>query len=138
MKKNLYGFILLLFLFASCSTTRNSIANTQEDIALITEIKKIDKNPSDTILQNKLNSLYENAAKIHLDNIDNYSTLAGPEKWWKIIKEYQALQHLSGVINSSANAKKFLRTKFCGRTNSKLWPSIRIMAIWMWRFQVPV
>ncbi len=110
MKKNLYGFILLLFLFTSCSTSRNSIANTQEDIALITEIKKIDINPSDTILQNNLNGLYENAAKIHLDNIDNYSTLAGPEKWWKIIKEYQALQHLSIVINSSANAKKFLRT----------------------------
>lgn len=110
MKKNLYPLILLLFLFASCSSSRNSIANTQEDIALLTAIKKFDKNPSDTGLKNNLSFLYENAAKVHLDNIDVYSSLTEPDKWAKIIKEYQALQHLSGVINSSASAKKFLKT----------------------------
>lgn len=110
MKKNLFGLAILLFLFASCNSTRNSIANTQEDIALLNAIKKLDKNPSDAGLKNNLASLYDNAEKIHLDKIDVYTTLTEPGKWDKIISEYQALQHLSGVINSSANAKKLLRT----------------------------
>ncbi len=110
MKKSLYALIMLLFLLGSCSSSRNSIANTQEDIALLAAIKKLDKNPNDTSLQNNLSALYEDAAKVHLDNIDVYSTLTSPDKWEKIINEYQVLQHLSGVINSSANAKKFLKT----------------------------
>ena len=110
MKKNLYFLIMLLFLFASCSSSRNSIANTQEDIALLNAIKKLDKTPSDTGLRNNLNSLYENAARIHLDNIDIYGTLTEPDRWDKILREYQALQHLSDVINSSGNAQKFLKT----------------------------
>ncbi len=108
MKKNLFTWIFLVLLFASCSSSRNTIANTQEDIALLTAVKKLDKNPSDTSLKNNLSGLYENAIKIHLDNIDVYSTLTEPEKWDKIIKEYQALQHLSAVINNSTSAKKFL------------------------------
>ncbi len=108
MKRNLFGIVIFLFLFASCSSTRNSIANTQEDIALLTAIKKLDKNPSDTSLRNNLSSLYNSASKIHLDNIGVYSTLMEPDKWNKIIKEYQALQHLSEVINSSSYAAKLL------------------------------
>lgn len=108
MKRNLFSIIVFLFLLASCSSTRNSIANTQQDIALLTAIKKLDKSPSDTSLRNNLSSLYNNASKIHLDNINVYSTLMEPDKWNKIIKEYQALQHLSEVINSSSNATKLL------------------------------
>ncbi len=110
MKKILYSLIILFFLFASCRSSRNSIANTQEDIALLAAIKKLDKNPGDTSLQNNLSAFYEDATKVHLDNIDVYGTLTSPDKWEKIINEYQVLQHLSGVINSSANAKKFLKT----------------------------
>ncbi len=108
MKRNLFSILILLFLLASCSGTRNSIANTQQDMALLTAIKKLDKNPSDTSLRNNLSSLYNSASKIHLDNIDVYSTLMEPDKWNKIIKEYQALQHLSEVINSSSNVAKLL------------------------------
>ncbi|MEO6637087.1 MAG: hypothetical protein ABIN25_02350 [Ginsengibacter sp.] len=108
MKRNLYSIVILLFLFASCSSTRNSIANTPKDIALLSSIKKLDKSPADTALRNNLSNQYNNASKIHLNNIDVYSTLMEPGKWNKIIREYQALQHLSGVINSSSNAAKFL------------------------------
>ncbi len=110
MKRNLFGLLLVLFLITSCSSTRNSIANTQQDIALLTAIKKLDKNPSDTNLRNNLSNLYKDASKIHLDNIEVYSTLMEADKWGKIIKEYQALQHLSEVINSSSNAKKLLNS----------------------------
>ena len=110
MKKNFFTLIFLVLLFASCSSSRNTIANTQEDLALLTTIRKLDKNPSDSSLKNNLGVLYENAVKIHLDNIDVYSTLTEPNKWDKIINEYQALQHLSAVISSSASAKKFLNS----------------------------
>ncbi|MEO6219808.1 MAG: hypothetical protein ABIO81_05230 [Ginsengibacter sp.] len=108
MKKHITGLVLILFLFASCSTSRNTIANTPEDKALLTAIKKLDKNPSDNNIQNVLSSLYADAAKVHLENIDIYNTLTDTDKWGKIIKEYQALQHLTQVINSSSVAKGFL------------------------------
>lgn len=73
-------------------------------------IKKLDKNSSDTSLRNNLSSLYNSASKIHLDNIEVYGTLMEPDKWNKIIREYQALQHLSEVINSSSNAAKLIKT----------------------------
>ena len=110
MKKNFFTLIFLVLLFASCSSSRNTIANTPEDLALLTAIKKFDKNSSDTSLKNNLSIHYENAVKIHLDNIDVYRTLTEPDKWDKIINEYQALQHLSAVISSSASAKKFLNS----------------------------
>lgn len=110
MKNNLILLVFILLLFASCRSTRNTISNTPEDIALLNAIKKFDKSPSDTSLRNNLNSIYENAIKVHLDNIDVYTTLTEPGKWEKIIKEYQVLQRLSGVINGSSNAKKFLKT----------------------------
>lgn len=110
MKKHFFTLIFLVLLFASCSSSRNTIANTQEDLALLTTIRKLDKNPSDSSLKNNLGVLYENAVKIHLDNIDVYRTLTEPDKWDKIINEYQALQHLSAVISSSASAKKFLNS----------------------------
>ena len=101
--------MLILFVFASCSSTRIP-TNTAEDLALINAVKNLDKHPSDTSMRNNVSNLYENASRIHLDNIDIYSTLTEPDKWNKIIKEYQALQHLSGVINNSAAAKNFLKT----------------------------
>ncbi len=110
MKRNFFSIIIFLFLFASCSSTRNSVANTQQDIALLTAIKKLDKSPSDTGLRNNLSNLYNDASKIHLDNIDVFSTLMEPDKWNKIIREYQALQHLSEVINGSSNAANLLKT----------------------------
>lgn len=110
MKHNLIGLVFLVFLLSSCSSTRHSIAKTQEDIALLSAIKKVDKTPSDTGLKNNLSTLYESAAQVHLDNIEVYNSLTEPDKWEKISKEYQALQHLSGVINSSYNAKKLLKT----------------------------
>ncbi len=111
MKKYLYGLVLSLFLFASCSTSRNSVANTPEDKALLAAIKSLDKNPSATELQHNISHLYSDASKLHLDNIDVYKTLTEPDKWEKIIKEYGALQHLSDVINNSANAKKFIKAR---------------------------
>jgi len=107
MKKYLY--IVLAILLASCGSSRNSVANTPEDKALIGAIKKLDKDPSNITIQNTLSELYKNATKVHLDNIEVYKTLTDVDKWDKIIREYAALQKVAEIINSSSSAKKFLK-----------------------------
>ncbi len=109
MNKLIYGLGILTFLFFSCSSSRNTIATTQEDKALLSAIKKLDKKPSDNDLRNIITALYDNAAKVHLDNIEMYSSLTEADKWDKIIKEYRSLQHLSDVIKTSGTASNLLR-----------------------------
>ncbi|HEV2832990.1 MAG TPA: hypothetical protein VGW31_13500 [Hanamia sp.] len=109
MKTYLYVIFLSATMLFACSGSRNSVANTAEDKALIGAIKSLDKNPSDVSTQNNLNELYTEASKIHLDNIEVYETLKEADKWDKIIKEYYSLQKLSDVINSSSAAKKIIK-----------------------------
>ncbi len=109
MNKLLYSLFLVLFFMASCRSSRNSITSTQEDKLLLAALKKLDKNSSDTTLQNSFSNLYLEAAKVHLDNIDIYNTLIDVAKWNKIIKEYESLQRLTDVINSSVTAKRLVK-----------------------------
>ncbi len=102
----LFAFILLV---SSCSTTKNSIANTPEDKALLSAIKKLDKNPGDTGLKNALTGLYNDASKVHLNNIEIYNSVTDAGKWDKIINEYLALQHLSNIIHSSDAIGRLLK-----------------------------
>ncbi|MEP7251231.1 MAG: hypothetical protein ABI683_02590 [Ginsengibacter sp.] len=111
MKNFLYPLICLVIILMSCGSSRNSIANTQEDIALLDAIKRLDKKPSDTSNQRNLFFLYDKATKVHLDNIATYNTLTEPDKWDKIIREYQVLQHISDVINGSKSAANLLHTE---------------------------
>lgn len=108
MKRYLYIFLVAILLSA-CGSSRNSVANTPQDKALISAIKKLDKDPSNTAIQNTLSDLYKDATKVHLDNIEVYQTLNDVEKWDKIIREYAALQKVAEIINSSSSAKKFLK-----------------------------
>ncbi|MEO6187338.1 MAG: hypothetical protein ABIO82_07210 [Ginsengibacter sp.] len=108
MKKLIYGLSLLTFLLWSCSSSRNMIATTQEDKALLSAIKKLDKKPTDDDLRDTIAALYENAAKVHLENIKVYNTLTEADKWDKIIREFRSLQHLSDVINTSNAARSIL------------------------------
>ncbi len=108
MKRYLYIFLVAILLSA-CGSSRNSIANTPQDKALITAIKKLDKDPQNITIQNTLSELYKNSTEVHLDNIKVYETLNGVEKWDKIIKEFAALQKVSEIINSSSYAKNLLK-----------------------------
>jgi len=56
-----------------------------------------------------LAGLYKDATDVHLNNIEVYKTLTEPSKWDKIINEYNALQQVATVINSSPAAQKFLK-----------------------------
>jgi len=108
VKKYIYIFLAVIgFLFASCSSNK-SIPKTSEDKALLSVIKKLDKDPSNSELQKRINSLYNEAGKSHLDKIEVYNTLTEPDRWVKIVKEYEALKKLSEVIANSATAAKLI------------------------------
>jgi hypothetical protein len=105
------NFILIAFvcsLLASCRTG-NSITKNTGDKALSSAVKKLNKNPNNVELQNALSSLYNDAAKNHLDKIEVYSTLTEVDRWDKIIKEYKALKSLSDVIISSGVANGLIK-----------------------------
>ena len=108
MKNYIYSiFAVIIFFFTSCGPGR-SIQKTSEDKALLNVIKKLEKNPSDTELKNTVSNLYNQAAKSHLDKIDVYKTLSEPDRWLKIVREYEALQQLSNVVANSTISSKAL------------------------------
>src|SRR5215210_579888 len=104
MKKYFYSLFLTAAIFASCTSSKNA-PKTSEDKALLSVLKKFEKDPSNTELKNTITSLYNEAAKSHLDKIEIYNTLTEVDKWIKIIKEYEALKNLSETISNSAAAK---------------------------------
>ncbi len=94
----------MVFLFAACSSGK-TVSKTTEDRALLSVLKKLDKDPSNTELKNTITGLYNEAAKSHLDKIEVYNTLTEADKWIKIIKEYEALNKLYQTIATSTAAK---------------------------------
>ncbi|CAN5370467.1 hypothetical protein BH20BAC1_BH20BAC1_12150 [soil metagenome] len=108
MKLNIFLCLMALLILNSCSTSKNSIAKSQEDKTLISAIKKLDKKSNNEELQSSLTQLYSEAARVHLDNIEIYNTLQDAEKWDKMYREYQSLQHLTDIINKSAVARRLI------------------------------
>jgi hypothetical protein len=122
MKRSIYICLsFLIIIIAGCSSAKN--IKTSEDKALLSVLKKLEKDPSNTELKKTVTSLYNDAAKSHLDKIDMYNTLTEPDKWSKILKEYEALRKLyetiatSGVsklVNPPDYANEILNTKQSG------------------------
>jgi hypothetical protein len=108
--KKIFYILLATFLLSACGSLRNSVANTPEDKALISAIKKLKKAPSNDAYTAEVKALYDKAVKLHLNNIDVYSTLTDMEKWDKIIREYSALERISEIVNASSDARKIINT----------------------------
>lgn len=107
MKKLIYLFTTLIVL-SSCGSSKYIAGNTVEDKVLAEALRKLDKKPGDTTLQNSLKYLYNDAALAHLNNIERYQKLQNNDKYDKTISEYQSLQKLSEIIKSSSLARKFV------------------------------
>ena len=107
MKKYIYGLLISVVLF-SCGSSRQSASQTTEDKVLMAAIKKVEKNPSDSISLNSLKALYNEAATSHLNKVDTYKSLTDESKWNKILKEYNALENLYKTIKTSKVASGFI------------------------------
>ena len=101
--------LLFVFVLSSCGNAKYAKTQTPEDKALVAAIKRVDKNPSDTLALNGLMELYQEAATQHLNNIDLYKTLSDESKWPKILKEYNALESLNKMVNTSKIASKYIK-----------------------------
>jgi len=101
-----YFYIAVAILLAACSTKVST--KTPEDKDLLSAIKKLDRDPSNTELKNTVATLYNNAAKSHLDKIEVYNTLTETERWDKIIREYETLRNLSETVSNSAVVTKLI------------------------------
>jgi hypothetical protein len=102
-----YIYIAVALLLAACSAGKNS-TKTSQDKDLLSAIKKLDREPSNTELKNTVATLYNNAAKSHLDKIEVYNTLTETDRWDKIIREYEALKNLSETVSNSAVVAKLI------------------------------
>ena len=103
MKKIIYLYLAaFICLGISCGSARTA---TTEDKALLSVIKKFEKDPSNTELKNAITTLYNEEAKSHIDKIELYNTLTEPDKWMKIIREYEALNKLYQTVAVSAASK---------------------------------
>lgn len=112
MMKHFYPFILLVFtafVLQSCGGTQHTFGTSAEDKALVSAIKKIDKNPDDTLAAGMLKRLYNDAATLHLNRIERYETLTDDSRWQKMIQEYNALEKMNALIYKSKNATSYIR-----------------------------
>ena len=104
MTRYLYiAFLAFAIALSSCSS--NKIPKTAADKDLFSVLKKLDKDPSNAELRNRITDLYNTAAKSHLDKIETYRSQSETERWIKIVKEYEALKNLSEVIAGSSASR---------------------------------
>ncbi len=108
MKQYIYFFFAII-LFSACGSSKYNVGNTVEDKALSAALKQLDKNPSDTAIQNQIKILYNDAAVTHLNNIEKYEQSNDIKKWDQIIKEYEILQKTYNVISSSKDAINLIK-----------------------------
>lgn len=107
MSRPLCGFIIV-FLLASCNSSKYFIANDAEFNNLSSLLRKFDKEKNDLPeLRNQITQLYSSSSDRLLNDIEVYKTLTGTDKWDKIINAYNKLNTLSDVINKS-KARSFI------------------------------
>ena len=103
MSKWILYFVVAVTLI-SCGAGRYSSVSNSEKQSLSKAVKSLEKNAADSAARKNVITLYTNATNRHLDQINLYETLSEAGKWEKILKEYQALNELSTIINSSSRA----------------------------------
>lgn len=108
MRNVLFVLTIAIFLI-SCSSTKQKAAIYSEDKLVEEAVKNLDKDPSNKDLSDKLNSLYQDAAQNHLNNIKLYEAMTELSRWDKIIAEYNALQRLYTIIHGSARAQNLVK-----------------------------
>lgn len=105
--KRFFPIIVLVFLFSACGQSKYAVGNSAEEKAFSSLLKKLDKSDNPDV-RNELDNLFHSLTKKRLDNIEVYETLTEPDKWNKILNEYNALDRLGEAVGKSAVARKFI------------------------------
>jgi hypothetical protein len=107
MKQLLYSLIAV-FIFSSCSSTKNYLSRTDEDATLFDVVKVLNKHPGDTAAINALPVLYAHARQRHLKIIEGYNNSKDLNRWSQIINEYSVLQKMYDAIAGTNAAKQLV------------------------------
>lgn len=106
MKKFLFLFVFGALLQA-CGHTKYAVGNSAEEKEFSSLLKKLDKS-NDELLKENAKDLFYKMTVQHLDNIEMYKTLTEPDKWQKIMNEFNALLRLQSAVAKSSAARKFI------------------------------
>ena len=97
--------LVSLLIFSACSSSRNLASKPDKE--LFSAIKAIEKS-NNAEARKDLPVLYQNAVDRHEGEIAAYKESSDPDRWVKIIAEYQALQDIYSAINASAAASRIV------------------------------
>ncbi len=97
--KYIFYTLFSLLVFASCKTSKNYLARSNDDNTLYDAVKTLKKQSSDTAAINALPVLYNLAQQRHLRKIISFTDSKDISKWDKIIDEYSSLQKMYDAIN---------------------------------------
>lgn len=100
--------LLVVFLLASCGSSKNYLERSDEDKALQDAVKKLNKNPGDNDAKAAVPVLYSNILKAQQGKIKSYQTGTDLNRWDKMIAAYNDLQQAYNSIVNSTPAFKLV------------------------------
>jgi hypothetical protein len=108
MKKSLlFTLLIAIILLASCSGSKRSNKSGEKDLATL--IKRLNKKGSDDKILEDIRNVYNTAYNSSMQRINNYENDAAPQKWDKLIGEFESLQRMYETINKSAYAIRMIK-----------------------------
>ena len=99
----------ILFVFASCKTSRDYLSRIDEDKTLFDAVKSLGKHPGDTEAIQAIPLLYSAAEQRHLRKIAAYNRNTELTRWDKIITEYSVLQKMYDAIGETYAAGNLVK-----------------------------
>ncbi|MBL0356686.1 MAG: hypothetical protein IPP72_07195 [Chitinophagaceae bacterium] len=106
--KKLLPAITLLFVLASCKTSKDYLAHSNEDKTLYDVVKQLNKKPTDELATKALSVVYAQLQRIHLDRIEAYKGYTELSRWDRVLTEYRTLQDMYNAVLNSANASALI------------------------------
>ncbi len=107
--KKLISAITILFVLASCKTSKDYLLRSSEDKTLYDVVKQLNKHSDDENATKALPEVYAQVQQKHLDKIDSYNNYKDLNRWDKIISEYNTLQGMHDAISNSDAATRLVK-----------------------------
>ena len=106
--------LILIFLLAACSNSKNYLERTDADRSLQDAIKKLTKDKTNADALSALPILYNNIKLEHLSKIKSYKGNKDINNFDLIIKEYDQLQNAYNAILNNTAAFKTVNPQYFG------------------------
>jgi hypothetical protein len=106
--KSIFYLTIFTLLFANCRSSKDFLARSDEDKALLDAVKTLNKKSTDENAIKALPILYTNAEKRHLGKISTLSTYQEINRYGKMLDEYNIMQRMYEAISNSATASRYV------------------------------